>query len=209
MNPKQILALVLVPNLAIAAVVCYLQIWKPDPISPGSQSLQSVVSEKVASAKTRSYDSAQTPPVTSANATSSPGVQTGEAVVNAPAKEQVQAQGSLEKTVAKTVLPPPAQPQALVYPKRINIRQPAVLMDPPASLGLSQKQLDLIDTLRDNFLKSTDATNPNQNPYDPTYAQRWMSAQQQSDEILKSRIGWVAFNQYQIEAARQQPAGRK
>lgn len=84
-------------------------------------------------------------------------------------------------------------------PARISV--PLVFREiDPAALGLTAVQIADIDRMRSSFTEQVGQ----QNPADPTYRQRWASAQPESDEQLRTYLGWEMFNKYQIEAARMQ-----
>lgn len=85
--------------------------------------------------------------------------------------------------------PPRAPAQVLV---------PMVFRDvDPVSLGLSAAQWQEIDRMRASFSEKVGQPEP----ANPAYRQRWVSAQPESDEQLRSFLGWDKFNQYQIAAA--------
>lgn len=62
------------------------------------------------------------------------------------------------------------------------------------SLGFSPQQQALVQQVQAQFVK--DVGGPNQDPADPAYGQRWLTAAQRADEILRAKIGWTAFNAY-------------
>lgn len=68
------------------------------------------------------------------------------------------------------------------------------------ALGLSPEQQALVSNLRNQFI--TDIGGYNQNPASPEYLNRWLAAAASADEILRSQIGWQAFNAYTIAGAR-------
>ncbi len=92
-------------------------------------------------------------------------------------------------------------------PSNVISRAPARISVPlvfrevdPAALGLTTLQITDIDRMRSSFTEQVGQ----QNPADPTYRQRWARAQPDSDEQLRTYLGWEMFNKYQIEAARMQ-----
>lgn len=68
------------------------------------------------------------------------------------------------------------------------------------TLGLSSVQVDAIRQLQEQFVQ--DVGGPDQDPADPDYLNRWISASFRADDLLRAKIGWTAFNAYTIEAAR-------
>lgn len=76
-----------------------------------------------------------------------------------------------------------------------------------SSLGLSDKQIAVINQLRDEFQVEIGGTN--QDPDDPVYLKRWQEAQIRSDEMLSAVLGeqlQIQYEQLAAEAAKQQPA---
>ncbi len=71
----------------------------------------------------------------------------------------------------------------------------------PVALGLSAEQWAEINRMRASFTEKVGA----QEPANPAYRQRWASAQLDTDEQLRTFLGWDKFNQYQIAAAQATP----
>jgi len=77
-------------------------------------------------------------------------------------------------------------------PPPVKITIPLAYLQPDPSLGLDANQLNSVKTLQNQFVAAIGG--PNQNPYDPAYANNWMTAQENSDEIYHSQFGDAAFN---------------
>jgi hypothetical protein len=72
-----------------------------------------------------------------------------------------------------------------------RITTPAVLAEPDASMGLTADQVGELQKARQKFVD--DLGGANQNPYDPTYAERWRQAQEESDDFVYATLGQDAF----------------
>lgn len=57
-----------------------------------------------------------------------------------------------------------------------------------------------VQKLQDQFVKEVGGTQ--QNAADPAYADRWLSATQRADDLLRAQIGWQAFNAYSLSLAK-------
>ncbi len=57
-----------------------------------------------------------------------------------------------------------------------------------------------VQKLQDQFVKEVGGTQ--QNAADPGYAERWLSATQRADDLLRAQIGWQAFNAYSMSLAK-------
>lgn len=92
------------------------------------------------------------------------------------------------------------RPRVERHPSRTpaHVLVPMVFRDvDPMALGLSATQWQEIDRMRARFSEKVGQPEP----ANPAYRQRWVSAQPESDEQLRSFLGWDKFNQYQIAAA--------
>lgn len=79
------------------------------------------------------------------------------------------------------------------------------MMNPPLAFTVDPKDLTpeqqtALAKIQDQFLKAIG--DPNQNPDDPAYGQRWMTAQEIADQSYRAYFGWTAFSQMQLERAR-------
>jgi len=70
-----------------------------------------------------------------------------------------------------------------------------------SQLDLNARQLQAIDDLRQRFLDEIGG--PHQDLTDPGYRERWKKSQPELDNDLRGMIGFAAFQNYQVEAARQ------
>jgi hypothetical protein len=71
-------------------------------------------------------------------------------------------------------------------------------LDPSAS-GLTDGQANLLDSLREDFVR--DIGGPRQNPGDPRYAARWRALQPSYDQRLRVLFGAAFVEQLQLQAA--------
>jgi hypothetical protein len=67
------------------------------------------------------------------------------------------------------------------------------------SKNLAPQQQTVLAGIQDQFLKAIG--DANQDPADPAYSQRWMSAQAIADQTYRADFGWTAFTQMQAERA--------
>jgi len=81
-----------------------------------------------------------------------------------------------------------------------GVRFPMALSDPPASVGLNETQAAAAASIADTFSRTVGSQNLS--PEDPAYHQLWKTAQQDADDALKARIGWEAFNNWQMQGHR-------
>lgn len=122
---------------------------------------------------------------------------------HAPKPSQLAA-GSLQHEVpAPARIAAPATQVKKTFHQRQAPRTPPRVLVPmvfrnidPSALGLSAAQWQEIDRMRANFTEKVGT----QEPANPSYRQRWVSAQFEADEQLRSFLGWEKFNQYQIAA---------
>ncbi len=73
-------------------------------------------------------------------------------------------------------------------------------MEPDPALKMNSQQLQQLDNLYQNFVDAVGGVN--QDPSDPAYRRRWISAQQQSDEQYEAMFGIDAFNSMQFQEMR-------
>lgn len=66
------------------------------------------------------------------------------------------------------------------------------------TIGFSPQQQAVVQQLQEQFVKDIGGTN--QDPANPAYGKRWLTAAQIADEQLRAKIGWEAFNAYTIAA---------
>lgn len=61
-------------------------------------------------------------------------------------------------------------------------------------LGLPPLQPAVAQKLQEQFVQEVGGLN--QNPEDAAYRQRWLTATQHANDLLRAQIGWEAFNAY-------------
>ena len=66
----------------------------------------------------------------------------------------------------------------------------------PTVLNLDDQQAQTVNELRQDFVEAIGG--PNQDPADPAYLKRWRVAQPQADAELKSRMGILGWEAYQV-----------
>lgn len=69
---------------------------------------------------------------------------------------------------------------------------------PPAVLGSQEGLTTTVNRLREKFI--ADVGGDQQNPADPAYLERWTHGVSNSDEQLRSAIGWEAYNTLLVAA---------
>lgn len=67
----------------------------------------------------------------------------------------------------------------------------------PVALGFTAVQIAGLEEVRGRFTQQVGQ----QNPADPAYRARWISAQSLADQMLRAKLGWAMFNQYQMQAS--------
>lgn len=65
------------------------------------------------------------------------------------------------------------------------------------TLGFTSSQVAEVENLRQAFMDQVET----KNVADPVYKKRWIRAQMELDDLLRTRIGWEAYNRYQQAAA--------
>jgi hypothetical protein len=75
---------------------------------------------------------------------------------------------------------------------------PLVFREPPGSLELDAQQSEVIDYLRQRFREEL---GPENDPGEPAYAERWKSAQQNSDDLLTGLLGGEFYLNYQLQTS--------
>ena len=108
---------------------------------------------------------------------------------------------SSRQNVAPISLPPA---RTNIRPATIKVESVAIPLAlaevDPLTANLGGKEWAAVDEAAAQFVKSVGGAN--QNPNDPAYLARWRTAQPISDQLLKAKIGWQAFNQLQLAAWR-------
>jgi hypothetical protein len=66
--------------------------------------------------------------------------------------------------------------------------------------GLTDVQSEVFDRLRQTFIQDVGSQ---ADPSDPAYRERWLSAQQNSDDLLQGLFGGEFYMEYQLKASRQ------
>lgn len=77
-------------------------------------------------------------------------------------------------------------------------------VDPPLAFVVDPKNLtpeQQVEVARIQYQFLNTIGNGGQDPADPAYAARWMTAQSAADQSYKSFFGWPAFEQMQLERA--------
>lgn len=67
----------------------------------------------------------------------------------------------------------------------------------PATMNLSDTQMQTIGDIRQNFLNQIGGTN--QDPNDPAYRKRWQTAQREADDMLVGMLGMRFVQSYQAQ----------
>ena len=94
---------------------------------------------------------------------------------------------ALPESVAETQVPP-RKHQSLEQP----LETPLVMQDVDLkALGLSDDQMQMVDSVRQDFLNQTDGSNQDTNS--PAYRKRWRKAQQAADNTLMADLGDDGF----------------
>lgn len=106
--------------------------------------------------------------------------------VNATAGSQFQADENAPSEAADNL---PALQPTPVFPLVLRKVDPAVL-------NLDDQQVQIVNDLRQDFVEAIGG--PNQDPADPAYLKRWRVAQPQADAELKSRMGILSWEAYQV-----------
>lgn len=75
---------------------------------------------------------------------------------------------------------------------------PMIFREVGPAAGLSGEQVATIDQMRNQFNQQVGTPG---SPSDPQYRARWVNAQVEMDDQLRSYLGWEKFNQYQQHAA--------
>lgn len=89
------------------------------------------------------------------------------------------------------------QIQALQSPQTAqDVKVPLAFLPPDPSLKMSSQQEQQLEGLAQDFVNAVGGLN--QNASDPSYAQRWISAQNLSDQRYEAMFGIDAFNRQQI-----------
>jgi hypothetical protein len=70
----------------------------------------------------------------------------------------------------------------------------------PAAVALDERQIAIIDELRQKF--RDDLAESSRNPADPAYRKRWQEAQRESDDLMSGLLGGQFFLDFQIQASR-------
>jgi len=78
---------------------------------------------------------------------------------------------------------------------------------PKGAVALTSAQLDALGKARNDF--DNDIAGDAQDPESPEYLDTWKRAQAQNDEGLRDKIGWEAYNQVGLAAARKAAAERR
>lgn len=94
--------------------------------------------------------------------------------------------GAEEEEDSAAVLPPVIVPFSPQDPSR-PATLPAVLADFPTGGGITPEQQAGMDQLAQDFLEAV--TDPNANPKDPVYQNRWQQAQITADQLFRLRYG--------------------
>jgi hypothetical protein len=144
-------------------------------------------------------------------AVSSSGSQAAAGTTSMPLVSQSAAPSAATQVARTTAVPLEATPYAPARkapPAAISL--PLVMQDvDPSMLKLNSRQAQAVNDLREQFIEEVGG--PNQDPNDPTYAQRWQSSQPQADLDLRGMIGIRAWEAYQIaawaKAQEQTPSG--
>jgi len=68
----------------------------------------------------------------------------------------------------------------------------------PAAMKIDSRQAGVINDLRQEF--EQEIGGPNQDPNDPACRQRWLTAQRNSDDMLRGMLGRKFFIDYQLQA---------
>jgi hypothetical protein len=82
----------------------------------------------------------------------------------------------------------------------IPVLPPAVLVPADPAKQFTDRQVAEWEKLQDDFVEAVGG--PNQNPADPAYRARWISAQLANDQAFRAKFGTQAFLQQNIEAGR-------
>ena len=77
-----------------------------------------------------------------------------------------------------------------------RVRIPLALSPPASSIQLTDAQKAILQDIQKDFVEAVGG--PDQNPSDPAYRDRWVTAVSESDDRLRSMIGWEGFNEWQI-----------
>ena len=88
-----------------------------------------------------------------------------------------------------------SQPESVISDQ---VSRPLAFLDPIETESLSEEQISEINFIRQQFVTLLGGID--QDPTDPTYLERWMSAQRLADEEFRSFFGEEAFNQQQLQA---------
>lgn len=78
---------------------------------------------------------------------------------------------------------------------------PLVLYQTPAGLNLTSAQEEQLNQLAEDFIEQTGAADPQQNPEDPVFANRWRDETFRANERLRAMLGWEAFNRLSLAAS--------
>lgn len=106
-----------------------------------------------------------------------------------PAPEQLQAEVE--------ILAKPAARERVVHPLSATPTWPLALRAVNnGTLDVPPPMQAVIQQLQEQFVKEVGG--PDQNPADPAYAERWLTATQRADDLLRAQIGWEAFNAYSL-----------
>lgn len=101
------------------------------------------------------------------------------------------------RTIESGAVPAPRQ-LASTEPTKLPLPLAFQDIDPVAS-GLTEPQIEMLKSLRERFLDAVGG--PAQNPWDPTYAERWRNAQPASDQELRLFFGADFAERVALDAA--------
>jgi len=121
-----------------------------------------------------------------------PGPWSGQAQINMTAYLLGQ---TTPEQVAETPSPAPRRPP----PRELPLETPLVLQDVDVkALGLSDDQMQMVASVRQDFLSQTGGQDHDTN--NPAYRQRWRRAQMAADNMLMAQLGNEIFTKYQLMA---------
>lgn len=83
----------------------------------------------------------------------------------------------------------------------VPVSIPIAMMEPDPALKLNEQQQRALDKIYQDFVKAVGGES--QNPNDPGYYHRWMSAQAQSDQRFKSMFGTQTFLKEKLRVVQQ------
>src|SRR5262249_19146757 len=135
-------------------------------------------------------EKAETPNVATENASITQDQKTEESEPQSPAADRP-APPTAETVESQDL----SQPESTISGE---ISRPVAFLDPVDWESLSEEQISEINFIRQQFVTLVGGID--QDPTDPSYPERWASAQKLADEEFRSFFGEEAFGQLQLQA---------